>query len=222
MRKYHKIQTVYFRDPENKHKTLLEGQFAKPEFEYLQNCQWIGTEKIHGTNTRVIVNPETGELSFRGKKDTSELPKPFVEFMDDNFDAGTMAEIFPNTQATLYGEGYGGNIQKPAKRYIPNGFGFILFDILITNEAFPNGIWLSQTDVEVTASMLGIKHAPIVFHGTLLEAVEFVRQPQKSEVAHDETLNMEGLVLKPAFSLYTRIGDRIITKLKLSDFGGHQ
>ena len=45
MKQYQKIQTVYFRDPENNHKTLLEGTFAKPEFELLKDINWICTEK---------------------------------------------------------------------------------------------------------------------------------------------------------------------------------
>jgi hypothetical protein len=37
MAAYHNIQTMYRRDPENHYATLLEGQFARPEFTYLKN-----------------------------------------------------------------------------------------------------------------------------------------------------------------------------------------
>ena len=50
MKEYHKIQTVYLRDPENRMKTLIEGAWAKPEFETLQNAKWTWTEKVDGTN----------------------------------------------------------------------------------------------------------------------------------------------------------------------------
>ena len=53
MEKYHKIQTVYLRDPDNRYRTLLDGKFAKPEFGYLADCEWVFTEKIDGTNIRV-------------------------------------------------------------------------------------------------------------------------------------------------------------------------
>ncbi|MBU1082564.1 MAG: hypothetical protein KKB59_18905, partial [Spirochaetes bacterium] len=49
MQKYHKIQTVFKRDPETKFKTLLIGDFALPEFEYLKNNLWVYTEKVDGT-----------------------------------------------------------------------------------------------------------------------------------------------------------------------------
>ena len=48
MKKYHKIQTVFKRDPENRHKTLLEGDFSLPEFEYLAKNDWVYTEKVDG------------------------------------------------------------------------------------------------------------------------------------------------------------------------------
>ena len=48
MKEYHKIQTVFMRDLENRYKTLLEGQFSLPEFEYLANNEWAFTEKVDG------------------------------------------------------------------------------------------------------------------------------------------------------------------------------
>ena len=53
MEKYHKIMTVFKRDPETKYKTLLMGEWALPEFEYLCCNPWVFTEKIDGTNIRV-------------------------------------------------------------------------------------------------------------------------------------------------------------------------
>ena len=49
MIQYHKIQTVFKRDPETKFKTLLMGEYSLPEFEYLKNNEWVFTEKIDGT-----------------------------------------------------------------------------------------------------------------------------------------------------------------------------
>lgn len=48
MHKYHKIQTIYKRDPDTNFKTLLEGQYSVPEFEYLERNEWVFTEKIDG------------------------------------------------------------------------------------------------------------------------------------------------------------------------------
>ena len=48
MKEYHKIQTVYLRDPETKFRILLEGQYATPELEYLAQNKWTWTEKVDG------------------------------------------------------------------------------------------------------------------------------------------------------------------------------
>ena len=41
MKEYHKIITVFERDSETKFKTLKEGIFATPEFDYLKNNEQI-------------------------------------------------------------------------------------------------------------------------------------------------------------------------------------
>lgn len=35
MTEYPKIDSVFMRDPETRHKTFIMGAFARPEFEYL-------------------------------------------------------------------------------------------------------------------------------------------------------------------------------------------
>jgi hypothetical protein len=54
MQKYHKIQTMFKRDPERKYKTILLAEWARPEFRYLEDLSWEWAEKIDGTNIRVI------------------------------------------------------------------------------------------------------------------------------------------------------------------------
>ena len=52
-KEYHKIITVWKRDPATKYKTLIWGEWATPEFEYLQDAVWSWTEKVDGTNIRL-------------------------------------------------------------------------------------------------------------------------------------------------------------------------
>ena len=65
MTEYHKIQTVFLRDPATKMRTLLDGQWALPEFEYLARNPWYFTEKIDGINIRVVFDGES--VSFGGR-----------------------------------------------------------------------------------------------------------------------------------------------------------
>ena len=82
MKQYHKIQSVFKRDPANNHKTFLMGEWSTPALEYLADCQWEWTEKVDGTNIRVILN-DSGVVEFRGKTDRAQLRRLLVFLMSD-------------------------------------------------------------------------------------------------------------------------------------------
>jgi len=67
MNEYHKIKTVFKRDPATKFKTLLNGEYSLAEFEFLKNNKWIWTEKVNGTNIRTIFDGY--QIVFGGKTD---------------------------------------------------------------------------------------------------------------------------------------------------------
>lgn len=209
MQEYPKIQTVYLRDPATKHKTLLEGQFARPEFEYLQNTQWFFTEKVDGTNVRI--DWETVTVGIGGRTDNSQMPIYLVNKLQGLFPLEKFKLLYPDIQMCLYGEGYGAKIQKGGGNYIPDGVNFILFDVLI------NGNWLERENVEDIANKLEIKTVPIIKTGTLKEAISLVKTGFASELRETPP---EGLVMRPMVELQDRRGRRIITKLKAKDFPG--
>jgi hypothetical protein len=205
MSRYHKIQTVYLRDPETKFKTLLDGQFAEPEFGLLRDAEWVWTEKVDGTNVRVIWDGES--LEFRGRSDNAQMPPHLLAALRDLFGEG---ERFSKGQPiTLYGEGYGEKIQKGGN-YLVGRCSFILFD------AFA-GMWMIRESVEEIAREHRVKVAPVVGRGTLDEMVSFVQSKPRSTIA-EEDCEMEGVVARPAVELLSRTGRRVITKLKARDF----
>ena len=111
MNTYHKIQTVFKRDPDNNYKTLLERQFSRPEFEYLADCVWVFTEKVDGTNIRVMWDGV--KVIFGGKTDNAQLHAQLVQHLRDTFTEDLMMEAFgAEGNVCLYGEGYGAGIQK--------------------------------------------------------------------------------------------------------------
>lgn len=213
MRQYHKIQTVYFRDPENRNKTLLEGVWAKPEFELLKDVDWVWTEKIDGTNIRIIW--DGNQIFFRGKTDNAQIPSNLVNVLREKFTKDKIKEVFPKLPngevACLYGEGYGAKIQKGGN-YIPDGNDFILFDTKIEDW------WLSRESNEDIAKKLGIEIVPIIAIGTLEGAIEYVRKGYKSTIADNKDYMAEGLILKPKVELFNRKGERVISKIKYKDF----
>lgn len=210
MDKYHKIQTVWLRDPDTKFKTLIKGQWAKPEFEYLANNEWIFTEKIDGTNIRVIYDNETTwQIEFLGRTDKAQIPPFLLDKLNEIFPIAKFTELYPETPMTLYGEGYGAKIQKGGGNYISDDVNFILFDVMI------NGNWLDHANVEDIANCLEINLVPIVEEGRLITAIDIVETGFQSLIG---TQLAEGLVMKPIIELNDRRGNRIVTKIKCRDF----
>ena len=212
MQEYHKIQSIFKRDPDNNFKTFIDGDWSLPEFEYLADNSWAGTEKVDGTNIRVIyeANGFENTVIFKGKTEKAQIP-PFLLIK--------LAELFPVEHfienelpsLCLYGEGYGAKIQKAGGNYIPDGVCFVLFDVMI------NGIWLERENIEDIGKRLHIKVVPVVFIHTLINAIELIKSKTLVSSWNPSVL-AEGLVLKPECELKDRLGNRIITKIKHKDF----
>lgn len=214
MTEYHKIKTLFKRDPHNM-RFVFEGEWSEPEFEYLANNQWSWTEKVDGTNVRVMW--DGANVTFNGKTDNAQMPMPLVQRLQELFDTTPKRQLFKETfgkdgNVCLYGEGYGAKIQKGGDNYKADGQDFVLFDVKVGDW------WLQRKDVEGIAVRLGIKVVPIVGEGTLLEAVEMVKKGFHSQWGE---FAAEGLVCQPKTEMKTRRGDRIITKIKCRDFKGN-
>lgn len=209
MKEYHKITTVYERDPATNFKTLLIGQFARPEFKYLASAEWAFTEKVDGTNIRIIWDGL--KVVFGGKTDSAQIYAPLIERLQQLFYAGAMSQIFGDSPACLYGEGYGAKIQKGGGNYKADGVEFTLFDVLVGD------VWLERHNVEDIGNKLEVKCAPILGTGTLLEGVNMAQQGFNSSWGD---FPAEGLVMRPAVEMKDRLGHRVIAKIKHTDFTG--
>lgn len=209
MREYHKIQTVFKRDPLTKFKTLLP-EFSLPEFEFLKDNTWIWTEKVDGTNIRVMFDGE--KIAFGGKTDRAQIPAKLVGWLEEKFlpQVERMKEVFP-PEVCFYGEGYGAKIQKGGGNYSLEQK-FVLFDVLVGD------IWLERGSVEGIAKDLEIEVVPDIGTGTIREMVDMVEAGFKSQWGD---FPAEGIVARPLVELRDRRGGRIITKLKTKDFQGN-
>jgi len=194
-------------------KKFLIGQWTTPELEYLKDQEWIWTEKVDGTNIRVMWNGK--EVVFGGRSDDAQLYTPLLLRLQELFmrmeSRQNFAEIFGNEECdvVLYGEGYGAKIQKGGGNYISSGTDFVMFDVAV------NGVYLERENVEDIASKFGVKVVPIIGHGTLEEAIEMTKNGFKSQWGD---FIAEGIVARPRVELLTRRGERIITKVKYKDF----
>lgn len=203
MNEYHKINSLYKRDPSGKQ--VLWGQWSQPEFEYLAGNEWQFTEKVDGTNIRVIWDGH--KVDIRGKTDAATLHRDLVANINAMLPETLVGEVFTWDQVCLYGEGYGAGIQKGGV-YRPDK-SFVLFDVKVGD------YWLRRPDVEDVAAKLAIDVVPVIGSGTLTDMEAMVREGFRSRWGD---FTAEGIVARPTCELRTRDGKRIITKLKHRDF----
>jgi len=208
---YHKIDSVFKRDPDNNYRTFLMGEWARPEFGYLVDATWVATEKVDGTNIRIHIG-DGGETTHGGRTERAEIHPELTKHLIEVEHRAAESEL---DGLTLYGEGYGEGIQKGGK-YRPDK-GFVLFDVMET----VSGMYLKRGSVRAIAATLGMQVVPETFRGTLNAAVHHFAsgRPVNSSLFDGEA---EGWVLRPAYELFDRGGNRIITKLKVKDFPERQ
>jgi len=199
MELYPKINSIFKRDDKGR----FTCEYSCPEFEYLKNNEWVFTEKIDGTNIRI--GWEDGKITIGGRTERAQIPAHLFDYLAQTFTADKFSD-FENV--ILFGEGYGQKING-GEQYIPNGVGFILFDVKVGRW------WLKREDIEKIAEEFGVPVVPIVETGRLIDATEIVQGGYMSLIADCKA---EGFVLRPKVDLIMRGGERIITKVKTKDY----
>lgn len=205
MKEYHKIQTLFKRDMDARGKPLIVGDWTNDVFRYLADNEWEFTEKVDGTNVRIMI--QDGVVKFGGRADGSSIPATLVNRLQERFLPQTEAlvETFPDG-ACLYGEGYGGKIQA-GMSYRPDQ-DIVLFDVRV------GPWWLGRYDVAEVASKFGLDVVPVIGRGTLHDAVRM------ATAGFDSTwgpFRAEGIVARPTVDLTMRAGERVIAKIKHRD-----
>ena len=205
MEGYHKIETLLDRDEKFK---VIKWKWRLPEFEYLKDNLWLWTEKIDGTNIRVMWNGQT--VTFGGKTNNAQISTFLLLKLQELFPVSKFAELYPDNPMCLYGEGYGAKIQKGGGNYISNGCDFILFDVKVGDW------WLERENIEDIAGKLGIKVVPVIGKGNLIDAIN---QTEKGHYSTFGKFIAEGIVVRPLITLFTRKGERLLGKIKTKDWG---
>ncbi|MEQ1888053.1 MAG: RNA ligase family protein [Alphaproteobacteria bacterium] len=210
MKEYHKIETLFERDMAGT-KKLIEGNFRSPAVEYLKDCRWSFTEKIDGTNIRVMWDGH--KVTFGGRTDNAQIPAQLIAVLTEMFLGDANEQIFESMfgekPVTLFGEGYGGKIQGGS--LYRQDCSFAMFDAAV------NGTFLYRDDISGIAKPFGAASAPLVFSGTIAQAVSYVKSRPLSKIAQNN-LPMEGIVGVPDARLFDHWGARIIVKIKAKDF----
>lgn len=209
MTTYNKIETIYNRDTEGS-KKLIEGSFRNETVEFLKDITWQFTEKIDGTNIRIMWDGH--KIAYGGRTERAAIPahlmNKLIELFGNEETEQLFEQIFGEKEVILFGEGYGVKIQGCGGLY-RSDVSFILFDVMI------NGNYQSREMVECAAKQFNLEIVPIIFEGKLEEGVEYVKSKPMSTIG---TAPMEGLVARPKVEIQDRCGNRMIVKIKVKDF----
>lgn len=204
---YQKIPGPFRRhvDGPNRNK-LIVGEWSSPELAATAGLDWTWTEKVDGTNIRLIWDGH--KVTYGGRTDNAQIPAKLVAVLDGLVPEEMFEQKFGDTPAVLYGEGYGAGIQSGGV-YRPD-MGFVLFDVRVGQW------WLRRDDVEDVAKSMGLDVVPVMLECPITDAIEAVRIGLKSDwnAAH----YAEGLVGVTAPGLLGRDGERLIVKIKRKDF----
>jgi len=228
MTPYPKIETLYERD--NKTFKVKTDSLRLEEFGLVK--RWHITEKIHGTNIRVMFDSDY-VVRFGGRTDNSQIPTFLLNKLQDLFPANRFQEAFVPVEGVwpsvvLYGEGYGEKIQKGGGNY-RCGVSFRLFDVRVGDW------WLNWENVEDVAEKMGIRTVPHLadidsLPRSATDIAYLFASPTRFEspsrfgswVASEERdltgTQPEGIVARTDPLLFTRRGSRVMWKLKFKDF----
>lgn len=208
--KYPKIEPPFMRhnDEGPLRNKLDPTRWFRPEFELLADLPWFWSEKIDGTNVRIVWDGH--KVTLGGRTDDAQMPTSLVTVLREMFPEEMLEQHFGATPAVLYGEGYGVKLGKGGGNYRPDQ-SFILFDVKIGDW------WLMPGSVAEVANSLGIDMVPQIGVATVHSAIEQVTAGMSSRLGAGD-FPAEGLVGRPPQGLRARNGDRLLMKVKTVDF----
>lgn len=210
---YPKIESPFRRFMAGPERNKLDvGAWSRPEFELFKDLPWEWTEKVDGTNVRVIWDGY--KVRFGGRTDDAQMPTTLMTRLTELFPEELMEQQFGKNPAVLYGEGYGAKIQKGGGNYRPDQ-SFVLFDVLVHDEKTMRDWWLLRNSVIEVANGLGIDFVPLFMIDNVPAAITVVRLGITSSWGD---FPAEGLVGKPPLGITGRDGSRLMMKIKTKDF----
>lgn len=208
---------------------VIPNKWTYPVFDYLKNAQWQFTEKLDGTNMRLIYNPgsyqtvEQGSieinlpptLELRGRSDEAsvypKLKSWAARLSPSKFEEVLKSCCFETDQEIcIYGEGVGAGIQKGGNDYGETHFRAFAIQ--------SRGVWWEPYFVDRLCRLLNIPQAPVILEASLLEGIEFMKSGFRTCITGEPKGWAEGLVGVPTVPLQCHPLDRLAVKIKSCDF----
>lgn len=203
---YPKFYGPYERDKESKYLDMnLPRDGVKPYMN--RDTKWWVSEKMDGTNTRIIWDGY--KLEVKGRTGGSHLQGYQTELLSELMQNGNYKfdETFGEQEVTIYGETLGGKIQKNPHGVDPQ---FQAFDIKVGE------VWLKYEDVRDISEKLGIGYVEHKLFDSWNKVLMYFMYTARQRKENAEYF--EGLVAIPEHMPLTRTGERVITKIKVADF----
>lgn len=226
MERYGKTYNVWKRD-ETTHR-LIPNRWTLPEFEYLRDCKWSFTEKIDGTNMRLILHPGgiqpiirdgfmrdekvRARFELKGRSDKASVHGSLLDWLRGwkDFVRPQVDELLDEEPMCIYGEGCGAGIQGGAQHY--GEMHFRAFAIKVGRW------WLKPEAIDDICRKLHLRQAPHILSGTLMDGIEKVESGLRTMIGPNPGVFVaEGLIGVPEVPLLRRDGSRLVVKLKTKD-----
>lgn len=165
-------------------------------------------EKVHGTSAHVGIAKDRQFHVFSGGAKHEEFAALFpAEF------GAKLAERYPTGSITLYGEAYGGKVQKMTHAY-GKDLRFVVFDVRLGER------WMCVPEAAAITESLGLEFVPWLKIPTDRDAIDRERDAESDIGVRRGIMGAirEGVVLRPLMELDDYRGNRIIAKHKRAEF----
>lgn len=206
-----KLKTLYRRDDKFK---VIPGEYTDQRFALID--RWIVTEKMDGTSIVLRWNahdfPEFGGRTAKSHFSDDRTEFLQVQLYSAQQEAMAIIDEFDLDSLSVYAEMIGPGIQSGG-RYTDE-YELRVFDMRV------NDYWLDFDRVVNNCERLGMTHVPVLnnyFPLSTPDIVEIVRDGFSAS-AQDPSYKAEGVVARTNPLLYDNKGDRVMWKLKHSDF----
>lgn len=226
MIEYPKIETLYNRSTTGD-KSLIVGDYRNPTIGMLAKFPiWNAYEKLDGTNVSIVWDGH--KMRLHGRTDSSDLPKPIVEYFETKFnDSDTeelLEQLFGNKPYVFFFEAIGNKIQACGKFY-GDSPRFVLLDVYnMSNNSWwsygnASDVIPNQFTINSMAKALNVECKQIVMKGSLDDFINYVQTIPLSTFTREDgpAIPIEGIVAVPDIELKDSNGERIIVKIKGRD-----
>lgn len=216
---YHKISGPFKRSATDLKKVDVT-KFVSPTVELLTHSDiWLFTEKIDGTNVRLIWDGHN--LSYNGRSNNADLHKDLKKVLDGLWTERVgleqrIEELFGEREVIIIGEGYGPGIQKGGGNYAAEK-SFIAYDVMV------DGKYLAYDTSRALLTELSIPALQAIseYPASLGWGIDIVANGLYSQFGNKD-FYAEGLVAITDRPLYDNNGNRLIVKLKHEDLFDHE